>query len=159
MDQMTLQQTIPGAFVTGPAVIQGFSRVFELPSAFRQNPATGVSCSILNIREDTRCDVWGALFEMSHRALDDFIAREPCYDVVEVLLLQGVKAYVPIARTPEVPYEFVENDPIQREYLEACVRASKELGHMDNFLDSTFLNNQTLRNVGIENLLGYGFRV
>ncbi len=68
----------------------------------------------------------------------------------KVTFNNGKEGYAYMA-VVDTPYGYIKNDPVQQEYLDICLKASRLMGEeiYENFLDSTYIGNSNLRNSGL----------
>lgn len=146
MNEESLKKTTPEASVVGVAYLKGFRRVFGLKSNLRINQETGVPSSVLNVERDNDLLLGGTLIELPDIDQHNLLYRESLYERQMVTLEDGTEAVLFIAEEYK-PHSYVFDDPLQKEYLDLCLEASRKLGIYDNFLDTTFIDGKTVREV------------
>lgn len=142
----SFKSTVPEYKIIGVRTLEGYKRVFNIKSASRINPATGKYSSVLNLEKDNAHTVLGVLYQIPKHTYKALHLREEQYVLKNIFLKNGPLASVYISHV-ESEYPYVENDAIQKEYLDICLKASKKLGDefLNNFLDSTFIQGSSLR--------------
>ena len=142
----SFKKTVSKYALLGPATLPNYKRVFCVESPGRKNEKTRTPASVLNIEKDDCCKIMGILYDIHENELDNLHLREKGYDLKEIVLLDGTKAntYIHPSKTC---YQFITGDPVQQEYLNICLEATKRLGEefYDNFIDTTFIGAQSVR--------------
>ena len=146
----SLKSTVREFTVLEKVCLTGYRRVFNIKSQSRVNKETGKHSSVLNLEKDEHSKVCGRLYEIPENIIDALHLREEGYQMKEVSFDAGEKGYVYIAEAIE-PYDYIDGDPLQKEYLDICLSAAMNLGEemYENFLDSTYIKNKTLRELEI----------
>lgn len=146
MHRTSLHRTAPDAEILKKVTLEGYRRVFDVPSHNRINDITGAPSAVLTIQSAPQHTVEGLLLEVPISAQDDLFEREKGYDFVEITLACGTEAKTFIRRNyPSHPY--IEGDSLQREYLEYCLEAAEEYDMLDNFLETICFRDVPLRNL------------
>ena len=150
MCEDSLKSTVHEYTVLKEVCLQGYRRVFNLKSKGRINEETGNHSCVLNLEKDERSKICGRLYDIPEKIIDALHLREEGYEMSEVAFSDGEHGYVYIAEVKE-PYKYIEGDPIQKEYLDLCLNAAKNLGEemYENFLDSTYIEDKSLKELGV----------
>ena len=143
MDGESMKKSIPDGRILGTDALRGYRRKFDVKSPYRKN-SQGTFSSVLTISPDASCTITGVLIELSEERHEELLRREEGYEQLTVELISGEKASTFIARNYN-SYPYVFDDDIQAEYLKLCTNAADQYGFLDNFLDSTFIEEVSLR--------------
>jgi len=137
---------VPEANFLGIDKLSGYRRVFDVESYNLKDSETGIFACALNLSEDENIDVFGALFDIPEDSFQELAKRETRYGDVKIKLESGKSATTFIAENHD-RYNYVLNNKTQDEYLKICLDAAKSYGDefLDNFLDSTYIGETTLR--------------
>lgn len=150
MDNESLESTIPGAVVVGTSLLEGYKRVFDFKSPYRHNKETNIFSCVLNIKKDVNYSVNGILATIPDNDLEDLLYRERGYNMSSICL-EDDKASNAFIAIDYKPYEYIFNDPIQKEYLSICINAAKSFGDdfLENFINTTFIEGKTIKELGL----------
>ena len=142
----SIRKTVSRYSVIGPGVLEGYKRVFSVRSPHRKNNETGVYSSVLNLVKDEQFATMGMLYEIPDEELPKLYLREEGYILEKISLQDGTSVSVYIY-PKGTNYQYVQGDPVQKEYLDICLEAAKRLGDnmYNNFIDSTFIEKKPLR--------------
>ena len=148
----SLQQTAPEPHIEGIAELSGYRRVFNLASSYRVNSETNVPSCVLNITPELHCTIWGALIHIDDEHIDLLREREKGYEELIITPTEDTIAITYKAITDH-PHTYQFGDLLQNEYLEICLEAAKRLGIEENFLETTYIEGKSLKEIGVENVL------
>lgn len=140
MNQNSLKKTFNEFKVVGLDSLEGYYRIFNFKSPYRHNKETGEYSSVLNLNEHANTSISGIIIEIPQKQIDELMNRERGYDCVEVMLNSEEKAHTFLARENDI-YNYVFEDPVQKEYLDMCLSACRDYGDeiYKNFITTTFL--------------------
>lgn len=85
INEASLKRTVPSAVILFPAIVFGFSRVFDLGSAHRFDSRTRKPVCVANIKyESTGGSVNGTCFNMRRQDLENLKERERNYRMIPI---------------------------------------------------------------------------
>lgn len=145
----SLLSTVPDAADIKPALLPGFRRVFETVSSTRFTDSNE-PVSVLNITTCNHTSICGVLFTMSTDHFKELRERESSYElhtaeVTDFVSGAASSACVFIDESMD-KQQFVHEAPTQLEYLDICLRGSKQFGRefYQNFLETTYIDDKPL---------------
>ena len=146
----SLARTIPKIFDAQLCELFGYKRIFDFKSHNRFHPTSGIYSCALNLQKDEKDMVNGVYFTFEEQYLPTLMLREMGYMLVdvEVVPIKGakpLKAKACIAYD-HIPYAYVKDCEIQKEYLDICLSGAKEWGEefYKKFGGSTYIDERTL---------------
>ena len=142
-----LKKTIPTAKDIEPAILYGFVRVFNIPSA--SNPPI----AILNAeKSEWNQRINGITFKIPKKNFEELKYTRKEYEMVQVEIkdfcdeTETHKAYF-FRMLHYEAYPYQENSQTQREYLKMCYDGCRNFGNdfIEEFKNTTFIGRKTLK--------------
>jgi hypothetical protein len=149
INQESLSETLQKHVFCSPAVLPGYKRLFE-SNCWQRRSANNTPVSALNIRECDDCYVNGVVFDVDEEQYELLKRRECNYKTIQATVsdwhTKQSFEVVTFMDEPSGIFDFVRGDPEQHDYLTICISGAKKYGDqfLQNFVDSTFINDQTL---------------
>lgn len=144
----SFKESSPEAIILGKVVLPGYKRIFNLKGSYRKNKK-GEYISVLNIVKDDAHAIAGVNIDIPETELPSIFKREGAYNLHEITLEDGTNAHTFIGKEDRVPHPYLFNDETQKDYLRICVDAARDFGIIDNFLDTTFIEDKTIRELNL----------
>jgi cation transport regulator ChaC len=156
VNESSIRRTVPNAKNITPVRINGFIRVFNLPTKRKKCVLNGVPVAVLNIeKSEFNQEMNGVVFDMDETHFEDLKARESSYELFELEAYDYDgnlhRAYTFRARHFEA-YDYQFESPTQEEYLRLCLDGAKNFGEefFEDFLNTTHIGRKTLKELGIK---------
>jgi hypothetical protein len=158
LDLESLTSTVPDAYDIIPTYIKGFRRDFSVLDSWTESNldlAGEAFCAIdAKISSDPQSRINGIIFQMSEASYEKLLQREASYELIKTRVysfendkLLGECLLFSSNKNNGV-YNF--ESAAQERYLEVCLRGASKHGKdfYQEFLKTTFINNQCLNKVG-----------
>ncbi len=151
INKTSLQKTAPDVEEIFPCYTKGFIRNFNIKWNRRYCPKFQRYCSVLNL-ETSNYDNWigGVYFEVNNKDFEALKQREDAYWIYEINLYDMYGKFVDVwytfSRRKHKEHNFIENSPIQIEYLEICLQGALSFGQefYENFCNTTYIKGMLL---------------
>jgi len=144
----SLKETVPSARDVIPSKINGYVRIFNMPSPYRRSEIDGKPCSVLNIKK-SKGILNGICFNMDEEDLKILSIREKGYDLIDVEA-EDVYGVIHMAKTFKATKnkkcDFIYESKKQKEYLEMCFNGCKAIGKefLKEFMETTFIGEKKI---------------
>ena len=151
INQDSLKQTSPNSKILYPALLYGFTRVFNVPSPSRFCEKTGDPCAVLNVEKSEWNEyINGVCIEVPFEEFEQLFEREEGYELVQVDINhfndeKQERAYMYRALHFEA-HDFQIQSNQQLEYVKICEEGCREFGNefLQEFKKTTFIGDKTL---------------